>query len=85
MRYADSESNTSYHVVQRGTALQPINTRGRRSPWRERFERMQPLEWFVVPYADRQRTQAAAANHLKGRYSFYKINNDGDFCLLKLC
>lgn len=31
MRYADSESNTSYHVVQRGTAPQPINTRGRRS------------------------------------------------------
>ena len=85
MRYADSESNTNYHVVQRGTAPQPINIRGRRSPWRERFEQMQPLEWFVVPCADRYRTQAAAANYLKGRYSFYKINKDGDFCLLKLC
>lgn len=84
MRYLDSESNTSYHVVQRGTAPQPINIRGRRSPWRERFEQMQPLEWFVVPKDDRQKTQAAAHNHLKGRYSFYKINDNGDCCLLKL-
>lgn len=88
MRFLDSETNSAfgvtYHVVKNGTAPQPLNIRGRRSPWRDRFEKMQPLEWFVVPYADRYKTQAAAASYLKGRYSFYKINSNGDFCLLKL-
>lgn len=88
MRFLDSETNstfgTAYHVVNNGSAPQPLNIGGRQSRWRDRFEGMSPMEWFVVPYADRHKTVQAATSYLRGRYSFYKINNDGDMCLLKL-
>ena len=88
MRFLDSETNSTfgstYHAINNGTPPHPLNIRGRQSNWRERFEKMQSMEWFVVPYADRHKTQQAASSYLRGRYSFYKINKDGDMCLLKL-
>lgn len=88
MRFLDSETNSAfgvtYHTVNSGTAPQPLNFRGRQSNWRERFEKMRSMEWFVVPKTDQAKTQQAASTYLRGRYSFYKINEKGDMCLLKL-
>ena len=88
MRFLDSETSSAfgvnYHTVKNGTAPQPLNFRGRQSGWRDRFEKMQAMEWFVVPKTDRDKTQQAASTYLRGRYSFYKINTNGDMCLLKI-
>jgi hypothetical protein len=45
---------------------------------------MRSMEWFIVPKVDQAKTQQAASTYLRGRYSFYKINEKGDMCLLKL-
>lgn len=88
MRFLDSETNSAfgvtYHTVNSGTAPQPLNFRGRQSNWRERFEKMRSMEWFIVPKVDQAKNQQAASTYLRGRYSFYKINEKGDMCLLKL-
>jgi hypothetical protein len=83
--YEDTNTpSLEYYTINSGEAPQPFNFRGRGSTWRDKFESMKPGQWFIVCQKDAQKTQAAAADHLKGRYSFYKINDDRDFCLLKI-
>lgn len=86
MRYTNVDVNAepSYFTVNRGQAPRPLNFRGRNSSWRDRFESMEPQEWFIVPNKDRWKTASAAVKYLKGRHTFYRINQNGDYCLLKI-
>lgn len=61
-----------FKVVKFQKAPVNLNCKSGRSEWRDLFESMDVGHWFEVDRSDYYRTQAAASNYLRGRYSLYK-------------